>query len=65
MRIRLSGGADRLLLGGVEVNSRAYVSRFGFGGADAGAAGGGQPGGKEEVLDAEFEEVKDKDGKGN
>ncbi len=32
---------------------------------DAGAAGGGQPGGKDEVLDAEFEEVKDKDGKGN
>ncbi len=31
----------------------------------AGAAGGGQPGGKEEVLDAEFEEVKDKDAKGN
>jgi energy-dependent translational throttle protein EttA len=30
----VSGGADRLLLGGVEVNSRAYVSKFGFGGAD-------------------------------
>jgi ATP-binding cassette ChvD family protein len=30
----LSGGVDRLLLGGVEVHSRAYVGRFGFMGAD-------------------------------
>ncbi len=29
------------------------------------SAGGSQPGGKDEVLDAEFEEVKDKDGKGD
>ena len=31
--------------------------------ARAGAAGGGATGGKDDVLDAEFEEVKDKDGK--
>ena len=29
------------------------------------SAGGSKPGGKDEVLDAEFEEVKDKDGKGD
>jgi molecular chaperone DnaK len=34
-------------------------------GDGAGAGGGGKPGGKDEVLDAEFEEVKDKDGKGD
>ncbi len=34
-------------------------------GDGAAAGGGGQPGGKDEVLDAEFEEVKDKDGKGD
>ncbi|MCJ7451446.1 MAG: molecular chaperone DnaK [Steroidobacteraceae bacterium] len=34
-------------------------------GEGAAAGGGGQPGGKDEVLDAEFEEVKDKDGKGD
>ena len=33
-------------------------------GAAGGATGGGaSPGGKDEVLDAEFEEVKDKDGR--
>jgi len=30
----ISGGQDRLNLGGVEVNSRAYVARFNFSGAD-------------------------------
>lgn len=30
----ISGGADRLLLGGVEVNSRAYVARFNLSGTD-------------------------------
>jgi len=30
----VSGGADRLLMGGVEVNSRAWVSRFNITGAD-------------------------------
>ncbi|HOU52317.1 MAG TPA: energy-dependent translational throttle protein EttA [Myxococcota bacterium] len=30
----ISGGSERLLLGGVEVNSRAYVARFGFSGSD-------------------------------
>ncbi len=30
----ISGGNDRLLLGGVEVNSRAYVSRFNLSGTD-------------------------------
>ncbi len=30
----ISGGNDRLLLGGVEVNSRAYVSRFNLSGSD-------------------------------
>ena len=35
------------------------------GGAGEASAGGSQPGGKDEVLDAEFEEVKDKDGKGD
>ncbi len=34
-------------------------------GEGAAAGGGGQPGGKDEVLDAEFEEVKDKGGKGD
>ena len=34
-------------------------------GEGAAAGGGGQPGTKDEVLDAEFEEVKDKDGKGD
>jgi len=30
----ISGGQDTLSLGGVEVNSRAYVARFNFSGAD-------------------------------
>ncbi len=42
----ISGGADRLLLGGVEVNSRAYVSRFNLSGSDqqkkVGALSGGE-----------------------
>jgi ATP-binding cassette ChvD family protein len=42
----LSGGQEKLKLGNVEVNSRAYVSRFGFTGTDqqqkVGALSGGQ-----------------------
>lgn len=30
----ISGGADRILLGGVEINSRAYVARFNLSGSD-------------------------------
>jgi len=30
----ISGGADRILLGGVEINSRAYVARFNLAGSD-------------------------------
>jgi len=30
----ISGGADRILLGGVEINSRAYVARFNLVGSD-------------------------------
>lgn len=30
----LSGGSDLIMLGGKQVNARAYVSRFNFGGAD-------------------------------
>jgi len=33
----------------------------GGGGGDAGAAGAGRTGAKDDVVDAEFEEVKDKD----
>ena len=45
------------------IAQQAYASQQP--GADAGAAGagGGAAGGKDDVLDAEFEEVKDKDGK--
>jgi molecular chaperone DnaK len=46
------------------IAQQAYASAQSGAEQDGGAAGG-QPGGKEEVLDAEFEEVKDKDGKGN
>jgi molecular chaperone DnaK len=46
------------------IAQQAYASQqsAGPGGPGAGSAGGG-PGGKDDVLDAEFEEVKDKDGK--
>jgi molecular chaperone DnaK len=43
------------------IAQQAYASQEG-GGAPGGAAGGGS-GGQDEVLDAEFEEVKDKDDK--
>ena len=39
------------------------VEPGGAAGPEAGATGGQAGGGKDEVLDAEFEEVKDKDGK--
>jgi molecular chaperone DnaK len=45
------------------VAQQAYASAQSAGEAGAGAAGGGTAGGKDDVLDAEFEEVKDKDGK--
>jgi molecular chaperone DnaK len=48
------------------IAQQAYSdAQAGAGPAGGGAAGGGSAaGGKDEVLDAEFEEVKDKDGKG-
>jgi molecular chaperone DnaK len=48
------------------IAQQAYSdAQAGAGPAGGGAAGGGSTaGGKDEVLDAEFEEVKDKDGKG-
>jgi molecular chaperone DnaK len=46
------------------IAQQAYASAQPGAGAE-GPAGGAQPGGKEEVLDAEFEEVKDKEGKGS
>jgi molecular chaperone DnaK len=46
------------------IAQQAYASsQPGAGPAAGGTAGGGQAGGKDEVLDAEFEEVKDKDSK--
>jgi molecular chaperone DnaK len=45
------------------VAQQAYASAQSAGQAGAGAAAGGAAGGKDDVLDAEFEEVKDKDGK--
>jgi len=45
------------------VAQQAYASTQQGGEAGAGAAGSGAAGGKDDVLDAEFEEVKDKDGK--
>jgi molecular chaperone DnaK len=49
------------------IAQQAYASAQSGAAAGEGAAAGGasQPGGKDEVLDAEFEEVKDKDGKGD
>jgi molecular chaperone DnaK len=44
------------------VAQQAYASQQAAGEA-GGATGGAAPGGKDDVLDAEFEEVKDKDGK--
>jgi molecular chaperone DnaK len=46
------------------IAQQAYSDAQAGAGQAGGAAGGGSaPGGKDEVLDAEFEEVKDKDGK--
>ena len=45
------------------VAQQAYASQQSAGPAGAGAGGAGAAGGKDDVLDAEFEEVKDKDGK--
>jgi molecular chaperone DnaK len=46
------------------IAQQAYAGAEPGAGAAGGAAGGGsQQGGKDEVLDAEFEEVKDKDGR--
>jgi molecular chaperone DnaK len=49
------------------IAQQAYAqAQAGAGSGEAGAAGGGSAGGKDEVLDAEFEEVKDdKGGKAN
>jgi molecular chaperone DnaK len=61
--------AEALAEASAKVAQQAYASQAGpeagAEGAGGGSAGGGQAGGKEEVLDAEFEEVnKDKDHKG-
>ncbi len=61
--------AEALAEASAKVAQQAYASQAGpeagAEGAGGGSAGGGQAGGKEEVLDAEFEEVnKDKDRKG-
>jgi molecular chaperone DnaK len=46
------------------IAQQAYAGAEAGAGAAGGATGGGaSPGGKDEVLDAEFEEVKDKDGR--
>jgi molecular chaperone DnaK len=52
------------------IAQQAYASQQSAGAGGSGGAGGpgaggaaGSPGGKDDVLDAEFEEVKDKDGK--
>ena len=68
----LFGGDDRdvietkaraLAEASAAVAQQAYASAQSAGQAGAGSAGGGATGGKDDVLDAEFEEVKDKDGK--
>jgi molecular chaperone DnaK len=47
------------------IAQQAYSDAQAGAGPAGGATGGGSgAGGKDEVLDAEFEEVKDKDGKG-
>jgi molecular chaperone DnaK len=58
--------AEALAEASAKIAQQAYASQQPGGGAEgAGAAPGGGAGGKEEVLDAEFEEVdKDKGGKG-
>jgi len=62
--------AEALATASAKVAQQAYASQAGAPGGDAGAGAaggqaGGQPGGKDEVLDAEFEEVnKDQDRKG-
>ena len=50
-----------------EASATIAQQAYAAGQPEAGAAGGagGAAGGKDEVLDAEFEEVKDKDGKAN
>jgi molecular chaperone DnaK len=45
------------------VAQQAYASQQSAGEAGPGSGGAGATGGKEDVLDAEFEEVKDKGGK--
>ncbi len=42
----ISGGDEKLILGGVEVNSRAYVARFGFTGTDQSKIVGNLSGGE-------------------
>jgi len=62
--------AEALATASAKVAQQAYASQAGAPGGDAGAGpaggqAGGQPGAKDEVLDAEFEEVnKDQDRKG-
>ena len=59
--------AEALAEASAKVAQQAYASQAGpeAGAEGAGGTAGGQPGGKDEVLDAEFEEVdKDKDRKG-
>ncbi|MFM8784987.1 MAG: energy-dependent translational throttle protein EttA, partial [Phycisphaerales bacterium] len=42
----ISGGAEKIMLGGVETNSRAYVARFGFTGTDQSKIVGNLSGGE-------------------
>jgi molecular chaperone DnaK len=57
--------AEALAEASAKVAQQAYASQAGPEEGAAGTAGGGPGGAKDEVLDAEFEEVnKDKDGKG-
>jgi ATP-binding cassette ChvD family protein len=42
----ISGGDEKIMLGGVEVNSRAYVARFGFTGTDQSKITGNLSGGE-------------------
>ncbi|HKE43068.1 MAG TPA: molecular chaperone DnaK [Steroidobacteraceae bacterium] len=57
--------AQELAQASAAVAQRAYAQQGAQGapGADAGASGSGSAGGKDDVLDAEFEEVKDKNRK--
>jgi molecular chaperone DnaK len=47
------------------IAQQAYASSQAGAGPAGGGSAGGQAGGKDEVLDAEFEEVKDKGDKAN